>query len=1380
MDDNVIRYSDFFVEDPSIDELIKKLNSIKKTYLEIPDAVKQYAQALSNHMKAIDKRTREGKEAVKEYAAAAEVLLQALAEYQVGVSDLGKALTLLKDASAKAAKETRDLANAAKLIDDSYSAIDKELKSVIDEYKHLSAAERDSAESGQMLLLKMTSLNAELKEIQVNIDRALNPPAVPAAGSIDEARQKVSKLRAELEAMSGVDLASPIGENKRQEIADAEATLRSLLNTYEDTKHELTELEKIQARLAQTQEQITAQNSDEYKELQRLLVLKKQQKKEAEILARLNAAQVGSYESLRAEYDMIRFKLNALDQTLLGSEIHMLTIDTATGKVTKSTKEWADQAYNLGNRLKQLNETAGNTSMNVGNYARTFDGLTFSIVQVARELPSLAINANTFFLAISNNIPMVVDEISRVRAAAAAAGKEIPSVFKVITGTLKSGMLWLNIAIVALTTVFSLWGNEITDFLKRLVTGHLALTQTEKALKAVNEQFKAAGKEFGKAYTSFYMLREEFKNLRTEAEKQKWIKNHKNDFHQLGVSVTNLKDAEVLFVEKSDKFVKALIRQAMAAAALKSAQDKLEKSFEDFMKAELSKEKMEELLKTSGIWSFQDGEEIADQFLKGYYDKVKKRLGSVSEVLMGEGIIKDAAGNWVEVISKEEMKHLNKIVKEYNTREKLLKAVAESEGEVSNIMKYAGEWAKDFNDTLERESILAADLEETSKKTKEHIKDIGKYIDDTYLKVKKLRNDIFEEGQEDEIQKRTDKAINQYKERSIEFNNILAQNRRMLAKSTKALTDDQRKKLEEMNDDIKAAWDKLSDNFLRQTELIAIDRKIREQSRKEKRTSANLEATRGNIEKEYAYRRQLIKLEMQKELLENSKLLKEDQVSEESILLKYFYKLIELDKKYADEVLAIRKNMNDAILLNVSEFSKEAYKAQLDNINIAFTQEVNKILTEGGIAYKDVMDEYAEINSEAGAEAALAFFNSYIDSLEDPGLKLKLMKALAEYQKNVNDFTVSDEDKKRQLRHELELSKLPEGNSLARDILMAQHELEDLQAKLDAWRKGTIKLSDEQVQIILNNIDKVKAKFGELRLEAFSKYGLLGGMLANIAPSFFGEEQLSALEQAKQTIINSLNEILNAEIQIREKEKELAEQRANDAKSAYEKEIEARNNGYAHNVDTAKKELLLQQQTLRKKQAELEKAQRAQAVIDSMSQASSLTTAAAGFWQAFAPMGLWGILLAAVATAGMFTAFIASKAKAAQLTSTYGKGGLEFLEGGSHASGNDIDLHTKNSRGRNMRAEGGEALAIINKRSTAKYRSILPDLIASLNDGTFLNKYSASINAVQQTVGNNVDLYNIESSLGTLVRQGRNQVYELGDATVIMRGNTRTVIRHQR
>jgi hypothetical protein len=92
----------------------------------------------------------------------------------------------------------------------------------------------------------------------------------------------------------------------------------------------------------------------------------------------------------------------------------------------------------------------------------------------------------------------------------------------------------------------------------------------------------------------------------------------------------------------------------------------------------------------------------------------------------------------------------------------------------------------------------------------------------------------------------------------------------------------------------------------------------------------------------------------------------------------------------------------------------------------------------------------------------------------------------------------------------------------------------------------------------------------------------------------------------------------------------------------------------------------------------------------------------------------------------MWGSFAASKIKAIDATTggteKYGEGTVELLEGGSHQSGNDIDLGRK-PNGTRRRAEGGEFFAVINKRNSRKYRDVIPDVVNSLNNGTFAEKY---------------------------------------------------------
>ena len=156
----------------------------------------------------------------------------------------------------------------------------------------------------------------------------------------------------------------------------------------------------------------------------------------------------------------------------------------------------------------------------------------------------------------------------------------------------------------------------------------------------------------------------------------------------------------------------------------------------------------------------------------------------------------------------------------------------------------------------------------------------------------------------------------------------------------------------------------------------------------------------------------------------------------------------------------------------------------------------------------------------------------------------------------------------------------------------------------------------------------------------------------------------------------------------------------------------------------------------------------------------------------------------------MWTSFAAAKIKANQVTTNaaseeYGEGGLEFLDGGSHASGNDIDLKTKNKKGKNMKAEGGEALAIINKRNTRKYKKILPDVIESFNKGVFENKYlnafanSDKLNIEFNSNSTNIDLSKIENDVMHIRKQNEVKYYVLKDGTTIMQyRNVKRIIKN--
>lgn len=123
----------------------------------------------------------------------------------------------------------------------------------------------------------------------------------------------------------------------------------------------------------------------------------------------------------------------------------------------------------------------------VGDYASGFNNLGFQIQQVARELPSLAYGPQIFFSAISNNLPMLADEIARAKKSVdelKKAGQTFTPVWKQIASSIFS---WQTL-LVAGVTVLTLYGKEITSWVASLFKGKTAIDTAAAAL----EQFNSA------------------------------------------------------------------------------------------------------------------------------------------------------------------------------------------------------------------------------------------------------------------------------------------------------------------------------------------------------------------------------------------------------------------------------------------------------------------------------------------------------------------------------------------------------------------------------------------------------------------------------------------------------------------------------------------------------------------------------------------------------------------------------------------------------------------------------------------------------------------------------------------------------------------------
>lgn len=339
-------------------------------------------------------------------------------------------------------------------------------------------------------------------------------------------------------------------EEGRKKIDAYEKQVRSLANA------------EIQLKLALTE---TAQE---------IAVLKKQtadQNYLNKLQAKLANSMAGSYNALSAQYELNKIKMNNLSQAYLEN--------TEAGK--KLVKETAE----IYAAMDKYQKSTGKHTLSVGNYKQAFDGLGFSISQVARELPSLAISANTFFLAISNNIPMVIDEIQKLRAANEAAAKAGEAQVS-ITGKLVKSLFSFNTVMVLILTAFSIWGKDITNWIGSLFKGKTTVDQLKRSTTDLKDAMLEAGKSAVNESVRLNILyKAATDSTRSQNERLKAVKELKKEYPEY---LKNLSD-EAIMTGNASKEYKELAKHILSVAMARAYEEKIQKNAKEVIDLEEKK-----------------------------------------------------------------------------------------------------------------------------------------------------------------------------------------------------------------------------------------------------------------------------------------------------------------------------------------------------------------------------------------------------------------------------------------------------------------------------------------------------------------------------------------------------------------------------------------------------------------------------------------------------------------------------------------------------------------------------------------------------------------------------------------------------------------------
>lgn len=493
----------------------------------------------------------------------------------------------------------------------------------------------------------------------------------------------------------------------------------------------------------------------------------------------------------------------------------------ALNEQTAAERQVSDSVVSLTQRLQKLTETYYNMSkaeregaagqgvlQQIGEvdkeiqaaqsrlsaYSRSagtgFNSLSMSIQQVARELPSLTMGANMFFLAISNNLPILADNIRAARReyeAMKESGQSATPVWK----QLLSGILSWQTALVVGITVLSMYSKEIITWAKGLFSAKESLADT---LETLEEFQKSVADTSASTIAQLQRMSAEWTALGNDLEaKEQYILSNRSAFDQLGVAIRDVSDAEKIFNDQKEEFIRSITARAQAAAAMDMAAEEYKKAIEKMQEADAAEkagvtfgDRFKSFMARSAASEDPSGALAgADLSPEAYAKERIAELNQSATDLFQSG--NDLIRKYIEY-SNEEQETLKKIG--LQTTDALvagsvgaIKASIQQKQEALNQLTNKADYDKALREIEEEQKKLEAITgKQDGRKKQEEIAPEGtlRYYDQMIAKAKELR-DL---STTDADRAKFDAQIKEYEEKIAEIQNTLILTGRNVALET--------------------------------------------------------------------------------------------------------------------------------------------------------------------------------------------------------------------------------------------------------------------------------------------------------------------------------------------------------------------------------------------------------------------------------------------------------------------------------------------------------------------------------------------------------------------------------------------------------------------
>lgn len=485
------------------------------------------------------------------------------------------------------------------------------------------------------LTTQYDTLAAKVGETEARITASANK-IINASNKIIQAQDKMSQ------AAKGIN-ASPSTNTNSSTNASETTSIQAQVKAYEELKAEIGDVLGTRGqnikRLIEEQNAIRLLNAEikkitksqgESSSLSSSQQRRLEQLNNSLLTHKTALAEVRQSLSANAKLDnAAATSMDALSQSLgrMRAAYRALTESERTSPFGKELLVSIQQA---DAKIKELDATIGNHQRNVGNYASGWNGLSMSIQQIGRELPSLAAGWRTFFLAISNNLPILADEIKRARIqfeALRKSGQTATPVWKQVVSSIVSWQTALTVGI----TLLTLYGDKLVKWISGLGKAEEAIknlyTAQRDLYNVTSTGIEQSSKEITKL-NSLYKIATDV--TRTTKERNDAVKELKRSFpsHLKNLSDESIKNGEVA------KSIKEQTRQIIANAKASVAADQIAKNWYKSFQAGVAKNialLQKQRLEQNLLIAEQRKEEYSTINNPGAYDWASKQVDLIKE-----------------------------------------------------------------------------------------------------------------------------------------------------------------------------------------------------------------------------------------------------------------------------------------------------------------------------------------------------------------------------------------------------------------------------------------------------------------------------------------------------------------------------------------------------------------------------------------------------------------------------------------------------------------------------------------------------------------------------------------------------------------------------